>query len=271
MVTKCDSAKAQILLGTLPDYYKMVVNNIASQTENPTYHGVTVQLRDLITKNPKTAKNTESTLTNPTAFTIQSTKAEQTCDYCRKKKGWSGRGHIEAECRTKRREAQSNHQAHIAATENNDEYCDWAFVTHTSTSANSMDWEYDSGCTVHITPHLNLLHQAEPHQIQVRGISGSTWSMLHPKYYRSDIWIRTGQEGIGNSSHGLRTAYRDRATDSVGARLGSTDSAAPGNPWAKYRTDRESASAAAEEDNLGGHHKQDKRSEGKRERMELRV
>jgi len=176
VVTKCDSAKAQILLGTLPDYYKMVVNNIASQTENPTYHGVTVQLRDLITKNPKTAKNTESTLTNPTAFTIQSTKAEQTCDYCRKKKGWSGRGHIEAECRTKRREAQSNHQAHIAATENNDEYCDWAFVTHTSTSANSMDWQYDSGCTVHITPHLNLLHQAEPHRIQVRGISGSTWS-----------------------------------------------------------------------------------------------
>jgi len=36
-------------------------------------------------------------------------------------------------------------------------------------------------------------------------------------------------------------------------------------------TDRESASTAAEEDNLGGHHKQDKRSEGKRERKELRV
>ena len=79
-----------------------LTNNIASQTENPTYHGVTVHLRDLITKNPKTAKNTESILTKPTAFTIQSTKAEQTCDYCRKKKDWSGRGHIEAECRTKR-------------------------------------------------------------------------------------------------------------------------------------------------------------------------
>jgi len=35
--------------------------------------------------------------------------------------------------------------------------------------------------------------------------------------------------------------------------------------------DRESASAATEEDNLGGHHKQDKQSEGKRERKELRV
>jgi len=176
VVTKCDSAKAQILLGTLPNYYKMVVKNIALQTENPTYHDVTVQLRDLITKTLKTAKNTESTLTNPTAFTIQSTKAKQTCDYCRKKKGWSGRGHIEAECRTKRREAQSNHQAYIAATKNNDEYCDRAFVTHTSTSANSMDWQYDSVCTVHITPYLNLLHQAEPHRIQVCRLSGSTWS-----------------------------------------------------------------------------------------------
>ena len=35
--------------------------------------------------------------------------------------------------------------------------------------------------------------------------------------------------------------------------------------------DRESASAAAAEDNLGGHHKQDKRSEGKQECKELRV
>jgi len=58
--------------------------------------------------------------------------------------------------------------------------------------------------------------------------------MLHPKYYRVGIRIWTRQEGIGNSSHGLRTAYRDWATDSIAAQLGSTDSVAPGNPWAKY-------------------------------------
>jgi len=62
-----------------------------------------------------------------------------------------------------------------------------------------------------------------------------TCMVLHPKYYRVGIRIRTRQEGIGNSSHGLRTASRDRATDTVGARLGSTDSAAPGGPWANYR------------------------------------
>jgi len=42
-------------------------------------------------------------------------------------------------------------------------------------------------------------------------------------------------------------------------------------PGPSTGTDRESASAAAEEDNLGGHHKQDKRSEEKWERKELRV
>jgi hypothetical protein len=81
----------------------------------------------------------------------------------------------------------------------------------------------------------------------------------HPKYYRWDIQIRTRQKGIGNSSHGLRTAYRDRATDT---RLGSTDSAAPEDPGPSTSADRKSASAAAEKDNLDGHHRKDKQSEG---------
>ena len=58
-----------------------------------------------------------------------------------------------------------------------------------------------------------------------------------------------------------RTASRDQAIDTVVARLESTDSAAPENPRPSTGTDQESASAAAEEDNLGGYHK-DKQSEG---------
>jgi len=92
--------------------------------------------------------------------------------------------------------------------------------------------------------------------------------LLHPNYYGLDIRIRTGLEGNGNASHRPRTAYRDRATDTVGARLGSNDSAAPDDPGPSTGADRESASAAAEKDNLGGHHKQ---SEGKQECKELRV
>jgi len=85
--------------------------------------------------------------------------------------------------------------------------------------------------------------------------------VLHPKYHRVGIRIWTGQEGIGTSSHGLRTAYRDRATAIVGAQLGSTDSAAPDDPEPSTGADRESARAAAEKDNLGDHRK-DKQSEG---------
>ena len=79
--------------------------------------------------------------------------------------------------------------------------------------------------------------------------------MLHPKYYGSDIRIQTGQEGIRKSSYGLRTAYRDRATNTVGAPLGSTDSAAPDDPGPITSADWESVATAAEKDNLGVHHK----------------
>ena len=95
--------------------------------------------------------------------------------------------------------------------------------------------------------------------------------LLYPKYYGWDIRIRTGQEGIGNSSHGLRTAYRDRATDTVGARLVSTDSVAPGGPWAKYRRRPGKCKRCRGGRQPCGHHKQDKQSEGKRERKELQV
>ena len=53
-------------------------------------------------------------------------------------------------------------------------------------------------------------------------------------------------------------AYRDWATDTVAARLGPSDSAAPEDPGPSTGADRESASAAAEKDNLGGHYRMDK-------------
>ena len=89
--------------------------------------------------------------------------------------------------------------------------------------------------------------------------------MLHPKYYGSDIRMRTGQEGIGNLSNGLRTAYRDLVTDTAGTRLGSSDSAVPEDPRPSTSAEWESASAAPEKDNLGGHHRMDKKIRRKTE------
>jgi len=177
-LTRCDSVKAQILLGTLPDFYKVVANNIASQTENPTYQSVTVQLRDLITsKNSSKASKTVTTVSSPTAFTGQTPKSDQTCNYCKKVKGWSGRGHAEADCWSKKRDAAKQHQAHLA-TEDNDEgqYSEYAFSASTMHSIQSHDWQYDSGCSVHITPHLSLLTNPQPYKTRIHGKSGSGWS-----------------------------------------------------------------------------------------------
>jgi len=55
----------------------------------------------------------------------------------------------------------------------------------------------------------------------------SRGNMLHPKYYGVGIRIRARQEGIGNRSHGLRTAYRDRAP--IPLELGS------GQPTLRHR------------------------------------
>jgi len=85
-----------------------------------------------------------------------------------------------------------------------------------------------------------------------------SWILLHPKNYRVRIQIQTGQKGIGNLSHSLRMAYRDRATDTVGAQLGSTDTAALEDSRPSTIADRESASASTEKDNLVGHHRMDK-------------
>jgi hypothetical protein len=67
-MTKCDALKAQRLSGTLQEHYKMIVNNIASQTEEPTYNNITIQLRDLITAPKKKSIKITDTEIPPTAF-----------------------------------------------------------------------------------------------------------------------------------------------------------------------------------------------------------
>jgi hypothetical protein len=174
VLTKCDGVKVHILLGTFPDSYKMVISNIASQSEAPSYQSITVQLRDLISNPEKTSKS--SVTLTPTAFATEASTSEPVCGYCKKKKGWSGRGHLETECRTKKREmAATQHQIHLANIEN-DHCCEWAFTADTTRQSLSRHWQYDSGCSVHITPYLSLLDNIIPHKVKVNGISGSEWS-----------------------------------------------------------------------------------------------
>ena len=114
VLTRCDSAKAQILLGTLRDYYKMVVN---TSPHNQKPH---LPERHCTTPRPHhTERQADQGPGNhyaPDSFAGQSSRSEQTCDYCRKTKGWSGRGRLEADYRTKNRDVEfkQHHQAHHA-------------------------------------------------------------------------------------------------------------------------------------------------------------
>jgi hypothetical protein len=72
--------KAITLLESFPDYYKVVINNIATQQENLSFSHVS-QVRTLITKRSNEAKK-ENTSSTPAAFSAQ----QKFCTNCRKKK-----------------------------------------------------------------------------------------------------------------------------------------------------------------------------------------
>jgi len=96
-----------------------------------------------------------------------------------------------------------------------------------------------------------------------------------PDCYTLNITGRTFGYGQGRKVSETRHTILGRHTETGQPTASGLGSGQPTlqhqeTPGPSTGIDRESASAAAEEDNLGGHHKQDKRSEGKRERKELR-
>jgi hypothetical protein len=113
-------------------------------------------------------------------------------------KGWSGRGHIENDCRTKKSESQSKeetlHQAHLALNkEDKDTNLDWAFMVNTyPRTSNPNHWQYDTTCSTHLTPHLNILENVVPDRTKVWDISGGfQWSE-----HRGSITIKQTRRNV---------------------------------------------------------------------------
>jgi len=99
-------------------------------------------------------------------------------------------------------------------------------------------------------------------------------SLRYGRYYILNITGRTF--GYGQGRKVLKTCHMvlGRHTETgqptaLGLGLGQLTRQHQETPGPSTGTDRESASAAAAEDNLGGHHKQDKRLEGKQKSKEL--
>jgi hypothetical protein len=112
------------------------------------------------------------------------------CNYCKKIKGWLGRGHTENYCLTKKRESQlkgeTQHQAQIAL-DKEDTIPNWTFMANLHPrKSNPNYWQYETACSTYLTLHLNILKNVAPDHIKALDISGRfQWSE-----HRGSVTIR---------------------------------------------------------------------------------
>lgn len=184
-LTKCDEAKAIILLASFPEYYKLTISSIAAQKENISFSHVTSQLRNLITtrKPGGTRSENDSTkhysrLASPTAFASTSRRGGvPICGYCKTKYNWSGRGHHESQCHRKFQDQKGKNEANSAQPdENHHEAGDlFAFSTNSSKSTNQNfnKWEWDTAASVHLTPHKFLLQSPSSDSTEILTAGGT--------------------------------------------------------------------------------------------------
>jgi len=102
-IAKSEKAKVEFLLDSLPAFYSNTVENIKSKEEN--YNDVIRKLMQYIPLRQKGRKQGE-TKEDPVVLKIDKVDISKKCKYCINVKGWKGIGHIETECRTKKREAK---------------------------------------------------------------------------------------------------------------------------------------------------------------------
>lgn len=190
-MTRSDSFKAQRLLGSLSEYHRLIVNNIATQSESLSYSAVASQLRELVTSSSRPRRGNrlqeEEDYSQPTAFGARA--SEKICNYCRSKKGWSGKRHIESECRTKAREQLK--LASVNSVDHNiDNSTEYAFMTTNTPTKSSSTWVYDTGASVHITPYRDILINPQPDNTPVLTVS----DCQEHSTLKGDVLIRQGKK-----------------------------------------------------------------------------
>jgi hypothetical protein len=156
-IAKCDEAKAEFLLQSLSSYYSNTVENIKAK-EKYAYGDVVIKLREYIPARQKGRKKETSTGTSASGDQVvlsANKNSGKTCNYCKKNKGWSGKGHEEADCWTKKREekkgqpeAKKTEKDNESESENNSDDDMLCLVTDlvlstTEISSQNHDWQYD--------------------------------------------------------------------------------------------------------------------------------
>jgi hypothetical protein len=189
-LTQSDVAKTAFFLGTLNDKYSLVVQSITFQDKLPSFHSVTLTLRQLATNRPSQERaHNQTTISPTTAFAAN--RQDRICNYCKRFRGTSSRGHDENECRNKKFDTSRKNIAQYAtddSTNNNTTYesenSEWAFSTTTKPGGNNQ-WIYDTGASTHITPRLEPLENPCTDNTKVWTASGK----YEVATYRGDVTI----------------------------------------------------------------------------------
>jgi hypothetical protein len=142
-LTQSDVAKMAFFLGTLTNKYSLVVQSITFQDKLPSFHSVTLTLRQLAINRPSQEKaNNQTTISPTTAFAAN--RQDKICNYCKRFRGISGRGHDENECRNKKFDISRKNIVQYATEDNTNnnttdrsENSEWAFSTTTKPGGNN--------------------------------------------------------------------------------------------------------------------------------------
>ena len=153
--------KGAFFLTTVPTTLDNVVNNLTTK-ESATYNDVCTKLLDLYSDENPADTNTAFTTTSMSRNDKGRRKEEKICTYC-KSKGYRGTGHLEGECRTRKRDTGGRASA---ATVMEDCRKGYAFpATEKEFPPNS--WILDSGASSHMTPDATRITNLQPANVLV--------------------------------------------------------------------------------------------------------
>ena len=189
LISSDDAAKTELLLATFPPKYHLTIQNLRTH-DDFTYGDIVANLKFSIRK-PTWIRTNTGTKKDPIVLRTEgnqrSIDTSKTCGYCIKIKGWRGIGHLEKDCRTKKREMAASSEVkkidNRAYEESEDDFelDQGARITEINANKRSGNryprigmikadrinnrtgqYEFDTGAQVHTTNELWRLTELRP-------------------------------------------------------------------------------------------------------------
>ena len=162
-------AKGAFFITSLPTTLDNVIDNLTTK-DTVTYTDICNKLLDLYPTASQTQCDNTAFLSTSGRQDRRKGRSDQArdgkiCGYC-KSKGFRGMGHLESECRTKKREKGGTAATAQAANTDQKAYRRYAFPT-TDSRFPPGAWILDSGASVHMTDNLSLLEDVQPTESSV--------------------------------------------------------------------------------------------------------